>query len=79
MFAVVIGVSLTSFFDKLSQGQVALWSFQTFTLGVTYVAIVLSWTGYHRSIERPPHKGRLGYARFTVDLLILLIYLEAIS
>jgi hypothetical protein len=75
VFAVVIGVSLTNFFDKLMQEDVALWSFETLTLAVTYIAIVYSWTGYHRSVDRAPHKGRIGNTRFAIDLVILLTYL----
>ena len=74
VFAVIIGVSLTGYFDALKQGQVAWWSFKTWTLVGTYVAIVYSWVGYHESINRQPHTGRIGGARFILDLIILLVY-----
>jgi hypothetical protein len=74
VFAVIIGVSLTGYFDALKRGEVTLWSFETWTLGLTYLAIVYSWVGYHKSIERRPHTDKIGVARFAVDLVILLVY-----
>lgn len=74
MFAVIISSSLVSFFDAL-RGGATLNAFSTYTLLASYVSVVLSWIGYHRSIQLYPHRGTIGTFRFILDLTILFGYL----
>jgi hypothetical protein len=42
---------------------------------VAYVAIILSWVGYHQMIEKNPYVlNRWGYMRFSLDVIIVFMY-----
>lgn len=39
---------------------------------VAYIAVILSWIGYHNMIDKFPYKGTI---RFWIDILIVFIYI----
>jgi hypothetical protein len=72
-FGVVLGVSVTAFFGD--QPLVSCPSINdliilpNMALIVAYVAVVLSWLGYHIMIEENPFRlNRWGYFRFFIDI-----------
>lgn len=79
VFAVVVGTSIATIFANNSLQQ---WpsineviTLPNMSLLVAYVAVILSWVGYHRMIELNPYSlNRWGYIRFGIDFGIVFIY-----
>ena len=79
VFAVVVGTSIAAIFANNSLRE---WPslYEVITLGnmsllVAYIAVVLSWVGYHRMIELNPYTlNRWGYVRFGIDVMIVFMY-----
>ncbi|UVS68461.1 hypothetical protein NWT39_11185 [Nitrososphaera viennensis] len=46
---------------------------------MVYFIVVSGWIGYHRSITKNPHKGKLGNARFVVDLVVVFLTYYIVS
>jgi hypothetical protein len=79
VFGVVVAINFGMLFannpfDKgISLYQVI--SIPNFSLVVAYIAIILSWVGYHQMIEYNPYILNLwGYFRFSFDLVIVFMY-----
>lgn len=50
-------------------------SLPNMSLLVAYIAIILSWVGYHQMIEYNPYiLNRWGYIRFSLDVMIVFVY-----
>src|SRR5574341_1250073 len=77
VFSVIIGKSLWDLLPSIVKGEVS--TFNIFVLFVSYWSVVLSWIGYHKSIKLKAHKGIIGWVRFALDLLILIIYIILIQ
>ena len=45
--------------------------FHIFTLCLGLLTVILSWSGYHKSIKRHPLQGRI---RFLIDVVIVILY-----
>jgi hypothetical protein len=79
VFAVVVGTSIAAIF---SNGSLKEWprlleivTLSNMSLLVAYVAVVLSWVGYHHMIELNPYTlNRWGYIRFGIDVVIVFAY-----
>lgn len=79
VFAVVVGTSIAAIFaDNSLQKYPALSeviTLQNLSLIVAYIAVVLSWVGYHRMIELNPYTlNKWGYIRFGIDVIIVFMY-----
>ncbi len=82
LFAVVLNVSFAQvmqecWFRDFSQIFLAPYNFEVATLVfLGYVTVILSWVGYHRSINKAPltvgHAP--GFARFILDIALLIAY-----
>jgi len=79
VFGVVVAINFGMLFtnnpfDKsITLDQVI--SLPNFSLLVAYIAIILSWVGYHQMIEYNPYMlNRWGYVRFSFDVLIVFMY-----
>jgi len=74
IFAFIIGQSFLSI-DPLikSVGKITephnLLNFGA--IAFAYFVIIIGWIAYHKSIMDKPHKGKLGNARYVIDLMIL--------
>lgn len=78
-FGVVLGVSVTAIFGESTLLSCPpfndLISLPNMALIVAYMAIILSWLGYHIMIEENPFKLNLwGYIRFFIDIFIVFRY-----
>lgn len=79
VFAVVVGTSIAAIFgDSSLQKWPSISEVMTLpnmSLLVAYVAVILSWVGYHRMIELNPYSlNRMGYIRFGIDFGIVFTY-----
>lgn len=82
LFAVVLNVSFAQiiqedWFQDYSRIFHTPYTFEVATLlFLGYGTVILSWVGYHRSINRAPLVvGRApGFARFILDILLLIAY-----
>lgn len=79
VFAVVVGTSIAAIFANNSLREWPSLSevitLPNMSLLVAYIAVVLSWVGYHRMIELNPYMlNRWGYIRFGIDILIVFTY-----
>lgn len=79
VFAVVVGTSIAAIF---ANDSLRAWpslqeivTLSNMSLIVAYVAVVLSWVGYHHMIELNPYTlNRWGYIRFGIDVVIVFVY-----
>ncbi len=75
LFAAVIGISFETTNDiiipieKISEHFV-----NSGLLILSYSIIITSWIGYYISIQKNPHRGRLGYVRFILDIFTIYIF-----
>lgn len=79
VFAVVVGTSIAAIFANNSLQKWPSLSevitLPNMSLLVAYLAVVLSWVGYHRMIELNPYiLNRWGYIRFGIDVMIVFTY-----
>ena len=74
IFAVIIAQSFIALSDSVLPLQLTTFNF--FTLIVAYLTIILSWVGYHESINLQHHRSWL---RFALDLVILPVYLLLVN
>lgn len=79
IFAVVVGTSITTVFSGNSfhtwPSVQEIVTLPNISLWVAYLAVVMSWVGYHKMIELNPYTlNRWGYVRFVLDFLIVFIY-----
>lgn len=79
VFAVVVGANLVAiFFGNSLQEWPSLYeviNLPNMSLLLAYVAVVLSWVGYHRMIELNPYSlNKWGYIRFGIDFVIVFTY-----
>lgn len=79
VFAVVVGTSIAAIFanDSLREwpSLYEVITLPNMSLLVAYMAVVLSWVGYHRMIELNPYTlNRWGYIRFGIDVMIVFMY-----
>ena len=84
----MLAINIANFFDKnpLDSWDVILKivNFSNISLVVAYIAIILSWVGYHKLAERTPYRLKFkqnlfrlnlwAKARFALDILIVIIY-----
>jgi hypothetical protein len=82
LYAVVVGLS----FDMSSLIVIPLEKISdhltnAFVLLLGYTLLISSWFGYYSSIKKHPHRGKLGFFRFIIDIfsLFLFYYLLALS
>jgi hypothetical protein len=75
LFAVVIGISFEISSDiiipieKINENSI-----NAGILILGYIIIITSWIGYYLSIKKNPHKGRLGFVRFTLDIFTIYLF-----
>lgn len=79
VFGVVVAINFgmlfaSNPFDKgITLDQII--SLPNLSLVVAYIAIILSWVGYHQMIEYNPYVlNRWGYFRFSFDVMIVFVY-----
>ncbi|WP_148686736.1 hypothetical protein [Candidatus Nitrosocosmicus hydrocola] len=80
LFAVVIGISFEISSDIIIPIETIrehLVSAGILILG--YFIVITSWIGYYLSIKKNPHKGRLGYMRFTLDIFTIYLFYYMIN
>jgi len=71
-FAVLLGNSPFNSVPAIEQ----IITLPNLSILVAYVAIILSWLGYHQMIENNPYVllNPWGYARFSIDVVIVFMY-----
>ena len=81
LFAVVLSVSFAQIFSQqwFQDWRLILHEptiFYIMTLFLAYLTVILSWVGYHRSVNRCPImvNSFAGRARFYLDILLLISY-----
>lgn len=79
VFGVVVGTSIAAIFTNNSleawPSLQEIVTLSNMSLLVAYIAVILSWVGYHRMIELNPYKlNRWGYIRFGIDAVIVFMY-----
>lgn len=79
VFAVVVGTSIAAIFANNSLREwpslYEVITLPNMSLLVAYIAVVLSWVGYHRMVELNPYTlNKWGYVRFGVDVVIVFLY-----
>jgi hypothetical protein len=80
LFAVVIGIS----FQISSQVVIPIEEIQKHVISagilvLGYGIVISGWIGYYLSIKDHPHKGKLGYVRFVLDVLTLYLFYYIIN
>jgi hypothetical protein len=79
LFGVVVAVNFamllgSSAFESLPTIEQII-TIPNLSILVAYVAIILSWVGYHQMIEKNPYiLNRWGYIRFSLDVIIVFMY-----
>jgi hypothetical protein len=79
VFGVVVGINFAMLFNNPIENFPSLDQIITLphaSLLVAYVAIILSWMGYHQMMEHDSYtlKNRWGYLRFSIDVIIVFVY-----
>jgi hypothetical protein len=79
VFGVVVAINFGMLFSSNPFGKTLtleqVLSLPNFSLVVAYIAIILSWVGYHQMIEYNPYiLNRWGYFRFSFDVMIVFMY-----
>lgn len=80
LFAVILSISLTQILDECWFKNFRLIGnnlFEVFTLFLLgYWTVILSWVGYHQSIQSAPIrvKETAGFWRFILDIILLMAY-----
>ncbi len=79
VFGVVVAVNFAMLlgstpFESLPTAEQMI-TLPNLSILVAYVAIILSWVGYHQMIEHNPYiLNRWGYIRFSIDVIIVFMY-----
>lgn len=79
LFGVVVGLNFALIFNNnpiVSMPTFSdIFTLPNISLLVAYIAVILSWVGYHQMMEANPFiLNYYGYSRFSIDILIVFVY-----